>query len=118
MFLLGHKIWKALKAADLSRIVELYNIVLAYDDYAKNRNEYWYRSMFMMLLFKNLIVMLEFKFAKKSSDVERLKAEDITQVQDREYTKGYELDGRRIISAVLVANDERKHVTVHLLNIR
>ena len=40
MFLLGHKIWKALKAADLSRIVELYNIVLAYDDYAKNRNEY------------------------------------------------------------------------------
>ncbi len=129
---LGREIWKALKVADIKRIVELYNIALAeipYDDYAKNRNEYWYRSMFMMLLrgvgiityaeihihkgcsdvlvlFKDLVVVLEFKFAKKSSEVNRLKAKGATQLQDREYTKGYELEGRRIISAVLVADDE------------
>lgn len=133
---LGREIWNALKVADITRIVELYNTALAeipYDDYAKNRNEFWYRSMFMMLLrgvgiityaeihthkgrsdllilFKDLIIVLEFKFAKTSSDVERLKAEGTAQLRDREYTKGYELEGRRITSAVLVADDERRKV--------
>ena len=133
---LGNEIWKALKVADITRIVELYNTALAeipYDDYAKNRNEYWYRSMFMMLLrgvgiityaeihthkgrsdvlilCKDLVVVLEFKFAAKSSDVEKMKAEGAAQLQDREYTKGYEVEGRRIISAVLVADDELRRV--------
>ena len=54
--------------------------------------------------------MLEFKFAKTSSEVEKIRAEGTAQLQDREYTKGYELEGRRIISAVLVADDELRHV--------
>ena len=134
--LLGNEIWKALRQGNIPEIVRLYNIAvagIAYDDFTKNRNEFWYRSMFVMLLrgagiisysephtskgradviliFKDIVVVLEFKFAKSSSDVARLKAEGVEQLQDREYTKGYELDGRRIISAVLVADDERRRV--------
>ena len=88
---------QALKVGDISRIVELYNTALAsipYDDFAKNRNEYWYRSMFIMLLRgadvisyakvhthrgrSNLVIpiqdghiVLEFKLAKRSSEIEQ-----------------------------------------------
>ena len=105
---LGNEIRKALRTADITKIAELYNVALAkipYDDYAKNRNEYWYRSMFMMLLrgvgiityaeihthkgrsyvlvlFEDLVVVLAFKFAKKSSGGARLLAEDAAQLQD------------------------------------
>lgn len=37
----------------MSEIVGLFNVALAeipYDDFPKNRNEYWYRSLFLMLL--------------------------------------------------------------------
>ena len=134
--LLGNEIWKALRQGDISEIVRLYNIAIAniaYDDFTSNRNEFWLRSMFVMLLrgagiisysephtskgradvvltFKDIVVVLEFKFAKTSSDVERLKVEGTSQLRDREYTKGYELEGRRIISAVLIADDERRKV--------
>lgn len=49
----------------------------------------------VLILFKDLVVVLEFKFAKKSSEVERLKTEGEAQLQDREYTKGYELRDAR-----------------------
>ena len=42
-----------LSEGNMPEIVMLYNIAIAeipYEDYAKNRNEYWYHSMFMMLL--------------------------------------------------------------------
>ena len=133
---LGYEIWQALKVGDISRIVELYNTALAsipYDDFAKNRNEYWYRSMFMMLLrgvgiityaeihthmgrsdvlvqFKDSVVVFEFKYAAKSSEVEAKKAEGVAQLQGREYTKGYGADGHKVISAVLVADDEKRQV--------
>ena len=64
----------------------------------------------MVIQFKNLMVVLEFKFAAKSSDVRRLKAEGTAQLQDREYTKGYDAEGRKIISAVIVADDEHRQV--------
>ena len=49
---LGSEIWKALKASNMSEIVRLYNIALKeipYGDFS-NRNEFWYRSLFLMLL--------------------------------------------------------------------
>ena len=133
---LGYEIWQALKVGDISRIVELYNTALAsipYDDFAKNRNEYWYRAMFMMLLrgvgiityaeihthkgrsdvlvqFKDVVVVFEFKYAAKSSEVDAKKAEGAAQLQDREYTKGYDAEGCKVISAVLVVDDEKRQV--------
>ena len=69
---LGSQLWKAIKAHDMAKVVELYNIALAgipYDDYdrheslvptavqgdirvlsAADQGESWYRSMFLMLL--------------------------------------------------------------------
>ena len=133
---LGYSMWHALRAGDISRVVELYNTALAeipYDDYAKNRNEYWYRSMFMMLLrgvgiisyaeihthrgrsdvliqLRDKIIVLEFKYAAKSIDAERLLSEGAAQMKDRGYTKGYEDSGHMVISAVLVADDEKREV--------
>ena len=134
--LLGNEIWKALRQGDIPEIVRLYNIAIAnipYDDYAKNRNEFWYRSLFIMLLrgagivsysephtskgradvvlqFNNLVVVLEFKFAKDSSEVEKMKRAGSVQVCERGYTSCYDAEGREIISAVLVANDEHRQV--------
>jgi len=134
--LLGNQIWKALRQGDIPEIVRLYNTALAgvaYDDYSSNRNEYWYRSMFVMLLrgagivsysephtsrgradvviqFKNLIVVLEFKIAKDSSAVEEMKRVGIRQLQERGYAESYGGEGREIITAVLVADDEKREV--------
>ncbi|MCR4783587.1 MAG: ATP-binding protein [bacterium] len=134
--LLGNGIWKALRGGDLSEVVRLYNIALCaipYDDYSKNRNEFWYRSMFVMLLrgagivaynephtskgradlvlqFQNLFIVLEFKFAEKSADVEKKELEGWQQIKDREYAKNYDAEGRKVIEAVLVADDERRQV--------
>ena len=114
--LLGNEIWKALRQGDIPEIVRLYNTAIAgipYEDYAKNRNEFWYRSLFIMLLrgagiisysephtskgradivlqFQNLVVVLEFKFAKDSNEVEeKKKREGFEQLQDISYAKSY-----------------------------
>lgn len=134
---LGTKLWDALSNRDIAQAVELYNTAIAgvpYDDFP-NRNEYWYRSLFVMLLkgagivsyaevhtfrgrsdlliqFNGLIVVLEFKFAEKSSQVETMMAEGIQQMNDREYAKSYASDGRKVITAVLVADDEKRQITV------
>ena len=42
----------------------------------------------VLIQLRDLIILLE--FADKSGDVERLNAEGRAQLQDREYTKGYE----------------------------
>lgn len=106
--LLGNEIWKALRQGDISEIVRLHNIVIAnitYDDFTSNRNEFWYRSMFVMLLrgagiisysephtsrgradvvlqFNNLEIMLDFKFTKDSSEVEEKKLKGLEQLQE------------------------------------
>ena len=134
--LLGNQIWKALREGDIPKIVRLYNIALggvAYEDYGKNLNEFWYRSMFVMLLrgagiisysephtskgradvviqFKNLTVVLEFKLSKTSAGVEQMKRLGAQQIKERGYADGYSGDGREIITAVLVADAEKREV--------
>jgi len=129
------RLWDALSNGDIAQAVELYNMAISgvpYDDFP-NRNEYWYRSLFMMLLkgagivsyaevhtfrgrsdlliqFNNLVVVLEFKFAQKSSQVEDKMKEGILQVESREYAKSYASEGRRVITAVLVADDEKRKI--------
>lgn len=134
--LLGNQIWKALRKGNIPEIVKLYNIAIAnipYDDFSKNRNEFWYRSMFVMLLrgagiiaysephtskgradvvitFNNLVVVLEFKFAKNSADVEEMKRIGTEQILERGYAKGYDTEGRKITSAVFVADNENRKI--------
>ena len=134
--LLGNEIWKALRQGDVPEIVRLYNIAIAeipYDDYVLNRNEFWYRSMFIMLLrgagiisysephtskgradvvinFQNIVVVLEFKFAEHSTEVEDKKREGLEQLQDRGYANGYDAEGRKVVSAVFVADDENRSI--------
>lgn len=136
--LLGNKIWKALRQGNITEIVRLYNIAIAnipYDDYAKNRNEFWYRSLFIMLLrgagitsysephtskgradvvlqFHNLVIVLEFKFAEHSTEVEEKKLEGLEQLQDRGYANGYDAEGRKVISSVFVADDENRQIII------
>ena len=132
---LGNEIWKALDTGDISEVIRLYNIALSeipYDDFP-NRDEFWYRSLFLMLLrgagviayaevhtfkgrsdvvvqFERKVVILEFKFAKDHSDVDKKRIEGLEQMKDREYDKAYSVDGRKVISSVIVANDEARQV--------
>ena len=132
---LGNQLWEALSNGDITQAVELYNTAIAgvpYDDFP-NRNEFWYRSLFIMLLkgagvisyaevhtfrgrsdlllhFNNLTIVLEFKFAQKSSLVEKMRAEGTQQISDRDYAKSYASDGRKVITAVLVADDEKRQI--------
>ena len=134
--LLGNQIWKALREGDIPEIVRLYNTALAgvaYEDYGKNVNEFWYRSMFVMLLrgagiisysephtskgradvviqFKNLTVVLEFKISKTSAGVEEMKHVGAQQIVECGYAESYGGDGREIITAVLVADAEKREV--------
>ena len=133
---LGNELWKALNDGNLSKVAKLYNAALAsipYEDFAK-RDEYWYRSLFLMLLrgagitvcgelhtnkgradilvqLAQLSIILEFKFAKYSSEIEKKMAEGKRQIQEREYAQGYDLEGHDVIAAVVVADDEKRQIT-------
>ncbi len=56
--------------------------------------------------------MLEFKFAQKSSQIEKMKAEGMQQLKDREYSKSYASGKRKVIIAVLVADDEKRQIII------
>ena len=124
--LLGNQIWKALREGDIPEIVRLYNTALAgvaYEDYGKNLNEFWYRGIIsysephtskgradVVIQFKNLTVVLEFKLSKTSAGVEEMKRLGAQQVQERGYAESYGGEGREIITAVLVADAEKREV--------
>ena len=135
---LGSQIWEALSEGNIDEVAELYNSALAgvpYDDFP-NRNEFWYRSLFLMLLrgagiisytevhthkgradlviqLKNRIIVLEFKFAKNKFEVDKKMNEGHTQIADREYAKSYGAEKNfEILTAVLVANDEERCVRI------
>ena len=135
---LGSQIWEVLSKGNMNEVAELYNMALAgvpYDDFP-NRNEFWYRSLFLMLLrgagiisyaevhtykgradlviqLKNQIIVLEFKFAKYKSEVEKKMSEGKTQISDREYAKSYGADKNfETLTAVFVANDEERCIRI------
>ncbi len=122
---LGNRIWKALKVGNIENVVKLFNQALKpipYDDFSENkekniknseaeRGEYWYRSLFMMLLnatgltaypephdfqgrsdfviqFEDHIIIIEFKFAKKSSEVAKMRKQGEEQVAKYAETYG------------------------------
>ena len=135
---LGSQIWEALSEGNIETVVELYDTALVgvpYDDFP-NRNEFWYRSLFLMLLrgagiisyaevhtykgradlviqLKGRIIVLEFKFAKNKFEVEKKISEGQNQIADREYAKSYGADKNfEILTAVLVADDKERCVVI------
>ena len=137
---LGDELWKAIKAlneGNIEKIVEIFNNALSkipYSDFPKNQNEYWYRSLFVMLLrggagitsfqesytsegrsdlvipFDDKIIIIEFKFAKSSKSVPKAKVEGEEQV--KKYAKTYENEGKKIITVVLVADNRKRKMSL------
>ena len=64
----------------------------------------------IVVQFERKVVVLEFKFAKDHSEVERKRIEGLEQMKNREYDKAYSSDGREVISAVIVADDTARQV--------
>ena len=134
---LGSQIWKALKELDIAKVVELYNTALAgipYDDYA-DQGESWYRSLFLMLLrgagitangeihtnkgrpdviaqFPTQVIILEFKYAKESSEVSSKRKEGEQQIIDKNYAMPYLNENREVTTAVIVIDGERREAVL------
>ena len=66
----------------------------------------------IVIQFNHLVVVLEFKFAAKTSDIERLKHKGTERLIERGYAEGYDGDGRKMISAVLVVDNENRKVII------
>ena len=134
---LGNEIWKALEDDNIENLVKSFNLAISgipYEDF-QNRDEYWYRSMFVMLLrgagiiyfaevhtfkgrsdvvivFKNKVVVIEFKLAKNSSEVEKKRKEGEEQIRSRDYSSAYEGTNKKVINLVLVADDEQRKLVM------
>ena len=104
-------------------------------EYLDQRKESWYRSMFVMLLrgagviyyaevhtfrgrsdvviiFKNKVVVVEFKLAKNSSEVEKKRKEGEEQIKSRDYSSAYKGINKKVINLVLVADDEKRQIVM------
>ena len=133
----SNDIWEFLEAENIPQIVNIFNEALKgvpYEDY-KNRDESWYRSLFLMLLsgakityfaevhtfkgrsdvvisFKDkLIIVIEFKFAKNSRGVFYQRKKGKEQIKSRDYASVYK-NTKKIITAVFIANDEKRQISL------
>ena len=133
----SNDIWEFLEAENIPQIVNIFNEALKgvpYEDY-KNRDESWYRSLFLMLLsgakityfaevhtfkgrsdvvisFKDkLIIVIEFKFAKNSRGVFYQRKKGKEQIKSRDYASTYK-NTKKIITAVFIANDEKRQISL------
>lgn len=135
---LGNQIWHSLTDGDIEKVIATYNTAIAdipYEDFPK-RNEFWYRSLFVMLLrgagfiplaevhtykgradvvvqFERQIIVLEFKFAEKNSEIDTKKIEGLEQIKEKGYADSYDAEGRKVISAVVVADDENRKAVMY-----
>ncbi len=145
---LGNEIWKALEDDNIENLVKSFNLAISgipYEDFQKDKSapstegekkcEYWYRSLFVMLLrgagviyfaevhtfkgrsdvvivFKNKVVVIEFKLAKNSSEVEKKRKEGEEQIKSRDYSSAYKGNNLKVINIVLVADDEKRQVII------
>ncbi len=141
-------IWESLEVEDIAQVANIFNEALKaipenifapsiegekkQDDY-KDRDESWYRSLFLMLLsgakityfsevhtfkgrpdvvvvFKDkLVIVIEFKFASTSKDVDKKRQEGEEQIKSRDYASAYK-STKKIITAVFVADDEKRQI--------
>ena len=64
----------------------------------------------VVIVFNDKIIVIEFKLAKKSKDVSIKREEGEHQIQDRDYASAYANTNKKIITAVFVADDEKRQV--------
>ena len=150
---LGNKLWKALEDLEddnAEELIKTFNLTLTglpYEDFTSTENkdkeseefeafiqsEYWYRSLFVMLLrgagviyyaevhtykgrsdviinFKNKIVVVEFKYAKNSKVVASKRKQGKEQIQ--KYLLAYAQMNKKVIGIVLVANGETRQIAM------
>jgi hypothetical protein len=135
---IGNNIWGALRKGDMQRIVDFYNVALSelpYDGLKDQINEYFFRALFLMLLrcvgviayaevhtfrgrsdiviqFEKQAVVIEFKFAPTSAEVNAKRQEGIAQIRSREYAKPYGGEGRSVSAFVVVADGQLRQAVL------
>ena len=147
----GNDIWRALEEDDFEGLVKSFNLAISgvpYEDFGDvgnsddpagecpgRRREYWYRTMFVMLLrgagviyyaevhtckgrpdvvveFKDKVTVIEFKLARDSSEVDLKRREGLGQIKSRDYVSAFEGSGRKVTSLVLVADDSKRQIAL------
>ena len=68
----------------------------------------------VVIQIKDLIIVLEFKYAAKSSEVNAKLLEGVEQIKEREYAKSYA--GRKVLTAVFAADDEKRQAVCERVN--
>ena len=62
----------------------------------------------MVIPFEDKVIIIEFKFANTSKEVDKKRAEG--QEQLKRYAESYKNEGKKIITVVLVADNEKRQI--------
>ena len=62
----------------------------------------------MIAQFPEQVIVLEFKYAKDSSEVDSKRAEGEQQIQEKNYARPYEGGNRAVTTAVVVIDGEKR----------
>ena len=57
-------------------------------------------------------MVLEFKIASTTSEIDKKKVEGLNQINDKGYAKSYDMEGRKVVTAVLVADDHERSISL------
>ena len=68
----------------------------------------------VVIQLRDMIIVLEFKYAAKSREVNAKLSEGAEQITDREYAKSYA--GRKVLTAVFAADDEKRQAVCERVN--
>lgn len=134
---LGSQIWRALSDGNLEETIRLFNIALAgvpYEDFTR-QDESLYRSLFLMLLrgagvtahgevptklgrsdvlalFPERVVVLEFKLARKKSEIVRLRKEGMKQIEEKKYAEPFDAVERAVTSGVIIIDGKKREAVL------
>ncbi len=64
----------------------------------------------LVIPFDDKIIIIEFKFAQNSKEVDKKRLEGQEQV--KRYAESYQNEGKKIITLVLVADDEKRQIVM------
>ena len=65
----------------------------------------------VVIVFKNKIIVIEFKFAKNSRGISYQRKKGKEQIESRDYASTYKAT-KKVITAVFIANDDKKQVSL------
>ena len=133
---IGKNIWDALEKNDLGKIVSCFNDVLEGEPYSHiKHSESLYHLLFVMFLrcvgivpfsevqtikgrsdiviqHKDTFYVIEFKFAKQTKFIEKLRKKATEQMKNNRYVKSYSALGKKVISAVFIVDNQQRRVVM------